>query len=120
MKSFLRRFKIALLFASTYEQYVSRVEALDWTDSDTINAARFFNQGTGLKLLLRLETGIVNMALEAAQRGDIHGCGVANGASMQLSAIRAHSQFPPGLANEATNEESEQQARLEAFAHESA
>lgn len=120
MSSFFSRFRIALLFASAYQQYIPRVEALDWTDADTISAARFFDHGTGLKLLLRLETGVVNMALEAAQKGNIHGCGVANGASMQLAAIRAHSQFPPGLANEATNEESEQQARLDDFASNSA
>lgn len=120
MRSLFRRFKIALLFASAYQQYVSRVEAIDWTDADQISSARFFDHGTGLKLLLRLETGVVNMALEAAQKGNIHGCGVANGASMQLAAIRAHSQFPPGTANSATDEESEHQARLDAFASSSA
>src|SRR5947209_14718921 len=106
----LKRLKIAFLFASTYQNYVARNHVLDWTDADQIATARFFDHGAGLKLLLRLETGVVNMALESAQKGNIHACGVANGASMQLSAIRAHSQFPPGLANEATNEESEEQA----------
>lgn len=116
MTSFLRHLRTAFLFARAYQQYVSQVEAAEWTDADTIAAARFFDQGAGLKLLLRLETGVVNIALDSAQKGNIHGCGVANGAAMQLAAIRAHSQFPLGLANEADTEESRQQAALDNFA----
>jgi hypothetical protein len=115
LKSFLNRLRIAFLFASAYEQYVARIGELKWTDADQINAARFFSQGTGKKLLLRLETGTVNMAMDAAQKGSIHACGIANGAMMQLQAIRSHSEFPLGTANSATNEDSDAQAGLDAL-----
>ena len=114
MSAFLQRFRIALLFA---RHFTPRIKETEWTEADSLNAARFFDHGTGLKLLLRLETGVVNMALEAAQKGNIHACGIANGASMQLAAIRAHSQFPLGLAHQADSEESDAQAALDNFAN---
>jgi len=113
MRAFFNRLRIALLFA---RHFSPRITEADWTDQDSLAAARFFDHGTGLKLLLRLETGVVNLALEASQKGSIHACGVANGAAIQLQAIRAHSQFPLGLANQADSEESDAQAALEAFA----
>lgn len=110
---FFRYIRAAILFARSFPYNPDQNE-VPWTDADGITAMHFFSQGTGKKLMLRLEMGVVNLALISVQKGDLHQCGVANGAAMQLAAIRNH--FPLGVANNADTEESEQEAALDSFA----
>jgi hypothetical protein len=64
-------------------------------------------------LMLRLETGSVNMALSAISKGNQHSCGVAHGAALQLAAIRNHISL--GAAHSATSEQFESEAALDEF-----
>lgn len=111
----IRNLRAASMVARAYD---ARNQQIDWTDADSIYAARFFNNGTGKKLLLRLETGVVNQSLSAVQNGDQHSCGIAQGAVMQLEAIRQHISL--GAAHSATSEESDQEAALDDFEHSAA
>jgi hypothetical protein len=111
----IRNLRAASMVARAYD---ARNQQIDWTDTDSIYAARIFSHGTGKKLLLRLETGAVNMALDAISKGDKHSCGVAQGSVMQLEAIRQHISL--GAAHSATSEESRQEAALDDFANSAA
>lgn len=111
----IRNLRAASMVAHAYD---ARNQEIKWTDADSIYAARIFSHGTGRKLLRRLEMGAVNMALDAIKRGDKHSCGVANGAVMQLEAIRQHISL--GAAHSATSEEFRQEAALDDFANSAA
>lgn len=114
----LRRYIRAFLIFARSIPYDFDIKEVTWTDADAITAARFFSYGTGQRLLLRLKTGVINMSLEAVQKGDKHSCGVANGASLQVAALENH--FPQGMAHNANYEESEQEAALDDFAQDTA
>jgi hypothetical protein len=104
--------------AMVARSYDARNQQIDWTDADSIQAARFFSHGVGQKLLLRLETGAVNQALSAVNNGSQHSCGVAQGSVMNLEAIRQHISL--GAAHSATSEEFGQEAALDDFANSAA
>jgi hypothetical protein len=114
----IRRFLRAVLIYARSMPYDRVVQVIDWTDADAITAQRFFSQGTGKRLLMRLEMGVINMALTSAQKGDPHSCGMANGASIQLASLLSH--FPLGQAQQPESEESEQEAALDHFAPDTA
>lgn len=106
----IRNLRAASMVARAYE---ARNQQIEWTDADSLYAHRFFSNGTGLKLLLRLETGAVNQSLSAVSNGDVYSCGVAQGSVMQLQAIRQH--ISRGAAHSATSEESNSEAALDDF-----
>lgn len=111
----IRNLRAASMVARAYD---ARNQQIDWTDADSIHANRFFSHGTGKKLLLRLETGAVNVALDAINKGTQHACGVATGGVMHLEALRQHISL--GAAHSATSEQSSQEAALDEFEQEAA
>jgi hypothetical protein len=111
----IQNLRAASMIAKAYD---ARNQQIDWTDADSITAARFFSHGVGQKLLLRLETGAVNQALKAIGDGSQHSCGVAQGSVMNLEAIRQHISL--GAAHSATSEEFGQEAALDDFANSAA